>query len=78
MLATARLKLSPPTKITPRFGFTANGDGSFLVSTTIGAPDPANENGGFRAKAFKREEHTSKYQTGQGNEYPYTAVKVTE
>lgn len=62
----------------PIFGFKANGDGSYLVSTTIGEPDASNENGGFRAKAFKREDHTAKYETSQGNEYTYSAVKVSE
>lgn len=62
----------------PIFGFTDKGEGNFEVSTTIGEPDPANEDGGFRAKTFKREDHTSKYETSQGNEYPYTAIKVVE
>ncbi|WP_141733336.1 hypothetical protein [Oligoflexus tunisiensis] len=60
----------------PIFGFSENADGTFLVSTTIGEPSASNENGGFRAKAFKRETHTGTYETSQGNEYSYSAVKL--
>ncbi|HYX35593.1 MAG TPA: hypothetical protein VE954_21050 [Oligoflexus sp.] len=62
----------------PVFGFSENTDGTFLLSTTIGEPNDANENGGFRAKAFKRETHDGAYETSQGKEYSYSAVKSAE
>lgn len=62
----------------PIFGFKDNADGTFLVSTTIGEPSADNEDGGFRAKAFKRETHAGKYETSRGNEYAYSAEKIVD